>query len=208
MLFDKPVLYSFRRCPYAIRARLALKLCGVDYELREVDLKSKPKSMLEFSPKGTVPVFILPDGRVIDESLDIVRWVVDSYESEVLDRYDLELKDQSNIIYSSLQEDLIFHLNRYKYPDRYENVNLSLHREKINNFLLELESRLSINKFILGPNPTEIDILVFPFVRQVNIADSNILRQDGMLGVRKWFFWWVNSSFFKDIMIKLPIYQI
>lgn len=208
MLFDKPVLYSFRRCPYAIRARLALKLCGVDYELREVDLKSKPKSMLEFSPKGTVPVFILPDGRVIDESLDIVRWVVDSYESEVLYRYDLELKEQSNIIYSSLQEDLIFHLNRYKYPDRYENVNLSLHREKINNFLLELESRLSINKFILGPNPTEIDILVFPFVRQVNIADSNILTQDGMLGVRKWFFWWVNSSFFKEIMIKFPICQI
>jgi glutathione S-transferase len=208
MLFDKPVLYSFRRCPYAIRARLALKLCGVDYELREVDLKSKPKSMLKFSPKGTVPVFILPDGRVIDESLDIVRWVVDSYESEVLYRYDLELKEQSNIIYSSLQEDLIFHLNRYKYPDRYENVNLSLHREKINNFLLELESRLSINKFILGPNPTEIDILVFPFVRQVNIADSNILTQDGMLGVRKWFFWWVNSSFFKEIMIKFPICQI
>ena len=77
-----PVLYSFRRCPYAIRARLALRYAGISYELKEVALRDKPAEMLALSPKGTVPVLHLHDGRVLDQSLDIMRWALVQHDPD------------------------------------------------------------------------------------------------------------------------------
>ena len=114
---DLPVLYSFRRCPYAIRARLALRISGLPLELREVSLKSKPPEMLALSAKGTVPVLVLPDGLVIDESLDIMRWALSQNDPEAWLSHG-PLNDMLALI--AINDGKFKHaLDRYKYPNRY-----------------------------------------------------------------------------------------
>lgn len=198
-----PILYSFRRCPYAIRARLALAFSNIEYELREVDLKAKPDSMLKFSPKGTVPVLVLPDNKVIDESYDIVNWAFDiKYPTEFAPVTN-EIMEETKKVFSSLHESFIFHLNRYKYPDRYDNVDIEHHKEELEKFLLRCEKHLSQHKFLLADKPTAIDILVFPFVRQLDIANDKILS--GRL--RSWFDLWLEHELFQEVMQKKSIFK-
>jgi glutathione S-transferase len=131
---DLPILYSFRRCPYAMRARLALLASGmkacVDYEHREVVLKAKPAEMLAASPKGTVPILVLPSGQVIDQSLDIMLWALRQN-----DPYGwLEHKNEALELIAQCDGDFKFHLDRYKYPNRYDGVNAFEHRTKAAEF--------------------------------------------------------------------------
>ncbi|MEY4426596.1 MAG: hypothetical protein RL535_894 [Pseudomonadota bacterium] len=131
---DLPVLYSFRRCPYAMRARLALLAsgmrAGVDYEHREVVLKAKPPEMLAASPKGTVPVLVLPSGQVIDQSLDIMLWALRQN-----DPYGwLKHEKDAMAWMAQCDGDFKFHLDRYKYPNRYDGVNAFEHRTKAAEF--------------------------------------------------------------------------
>ncbi|MEK9652086.1 MAG: glutathione S-transferase N-terminal domain-containing protein, partial [Poseidonia sp.] len=144
-----PVLYSFRRCPYAMRARMSLVRAGFQVELREVVLRDRPEHMMAISPKGTVPVLLLPDGTVIEESLEIMQhvlgWELSEEETQWVERNDEEFK---------------FHLDRYKYPNRYEGVNETEHRAFASSYLNDLNVRLAEQPAI----STALSDALFPFV--------------------------------------------
>ena len=165
-----PILYSFKRCPYAMRARMALQLAGIKCELREVRLNNKPEQMLEVSPKGTVPVLVL-ENKVIDESNDIINWVLNEHKI-----FDVDLSNEK----SNLTKDLIklfdekfkFHLDRYKYATRYENSDKDLHRSECLDMLIDLEKIVPESNWIFGEDINKLDISILPFIRQFRIADT------------------------------------
>lgn len=187
-----PILYSFRRCPYAMRARLALQLIGMDVELREVDLKNKPAALLETSPKGTVPVLILDDSTVIDESLDIVNWALKPEYSET----DKKILDD-------LGTRFIKNLNEYKYPDRYENADPEKAREVCEDFLSKLNALcIKHSGHLSRLDLSALDIIVFPFIRQFRIVDNNHFDQLPYPALQRWFESIHNSDVFNAIMEK------
>jgi len=165
-----PILYSFKRCPYAMRARMALLLAGIKCELREVRLNNKPEQMLEVSPKGTVPVLVL-ENKVIDESNDIINWVLNKHKI-----FEVDLSNEK----SNLTKDLIklfdekfkFHLDRYKYATRYENSDKDLHRSECLDMLIDLEKIVPESNWIFGEDINKLDISILPFIRQFRIADT------------------------------------
>lgn len=174
-----PILYSFRRCPYAMRARMGLLTAGVVCELREVKLARKPAAMLDASPKGTVPVLVLEDGRVIDESLDIMRWA--------LGRNDPEgwlLLDASALIVIN-DGPFKHHLDRYKYSERHGEDPVE-HREAGVALLRPLEARLSVNAFLCGPSRSLADIALFPFIRQFAETDRAYFDALDLPRLREW----------------------
>lgn len=161
-----PVLYSFRRCPYAMRARLALQVSGVAYEHREVVLKSKPASMLALSPKGTVPVLWLPDeARVVDQSLEIMLWALAQNDP-------MHWLPQGDALAQALQ-DIAFndgpfkqHLDRYKYPQRSGLASGLANRDLGAQWLVQLDARLQQQAFLSGTHWGLTDAALAPFVRQ------------------------------------------
>jgi len=158
-----PILYTFIRCPYAMRARIALAKAGVEYEHREVNLRDKPEHMLEVSPKGTVPILLLADGTVIDESFDIVVWALaDSTTNEML-----ELIKYNDTKFK-------YNIDRYKYPNRYpEETNPTEHfRNNAQEFVNDLESRLEKSSFLFGEELSAADICIFPFVCHFSKVDE------------------------------------
>ena len=178
MTTDLPVLYSFRRCPYAIRARLALQVSGVQYELREVSLKCKPAEMLAASPKGTVPVLVLQDGKVVDESLDIMRWALAQNDPDGW--LNPALSDMLELIASN-DGQFKQALDRYKYPNRYplesggETQAFALsQRDQAVVWLQALESRLGKGwqTWLYSSQPSLADIAILPFVRQFAHTDA------------------------------------
>ena len=165
-----PILYSFRRCPYAIRARLALKCAQIPLELREVVLRHKPEAMLAISPKGTVPVLQLPDGQVIDESLDIMNWALRQADPEGW----LDLPD------AQVTHDLIARndgpfkhlLDRYKYPERHPERSAAEWRdEAVRIHLADLDTRLQAHPCLFGAHWSLADMALLPFVRQFAQVD-------------------------------------
>jgi glutathione S-transferase len=138
-----PILYSFRRCPYAMRARLALLASDIEYEHREVVLRDKPADMLNASPKGTVPVLVLPSGQVIDQSLDIMLWALrqnDPYQW-------LDNESEALALIAQCDGDFKFHLDRYKYPNRYEDANAIDHRTQAAEFAAQINAYLGQNYY-------------------------------------------------------------
>ena len=192
-----PVLYSFRRCPYAMRARLALVASGTACELREVRLSAKPAELLAASPKGTVPVIVLPGGEVIDESLDIMRWS--------LARRDplgwLERDDPALIAASDgpFKHDL----DRAKYPQRHDS-DATVHRLRGLEFLRELEARLSANGQLCGAEPGLADMAIMPFVRQFAAIDGDWFAAQSLARVQAWLAGHVGSDLFAAIMVRVP----
>ena len=157
---ELPVLYSFRRCPYAMRARMAIVRTNYLCENREVLLRDRPSHMMEISPKGTVPVLQLVDGTIIEESLDIMKhvsnWDLDETEQHWVDRNDNEFK---------------FHLDRYKYPNRYENIDSLEQRELAKKYLDDLDRFIDTDEITL-----QLSDALFPFVRQFANHDRNWSR--------------------------------
>ena len=191
-----PVLYSFRRCPYAMRARLAIAVSGTICELREVKLSAKPDAMLAASPKGTVPVLVLPDGQVIDESLDIMRWALAARDPERwLDRDDPALIDRND---GPFKHDL----DRYKYPERY-GVDPLKHRVMAMDFLLELEARLCRAHQLCGPVRSLADAAVMPFVRQFAAIDQKWFGDQSLPHLKLWLADHLSSELFKRIMLRI-----
>ena len=165
-----PVLYSFRRCPYAMRARLALAAAGQVVELREVSLKAKAPELLEASVKGTVPVLVQADGAVLEESLEIMRWVLE--QADPLGWLQADGAETAALI---AQNDGPFkrHLDRFKYPDRYGEVDPLEHRAAAMAILREWEQRLAVGGWLLGAQATLADWALLPFVRQFRLADPD-----------------------------------
>jgi len=204
-----PILYTFRRCPYAMRARMALILADVQCELREVLLSNKPQAMLDISPKGTVPVLQFADGSVLEESLDIMLWALNQSDVDTwLKPAHAHLDDMLELIGRNDSE-FKMHLDRYKYPNRYtdEQVDPLLHRTAACAFLNQLESLLTPNDFLFGPRPALADIAIFPFVRQFAGTDREWFRNLDLPRLRGWLTNWLNSKLFAAAMHKNPVWQ-
>ena len=194
-----PVLYSFRRCPYAMRARMALYQAGVQCEIVEVELKAKPAAMLALSPKGSVPVLQLLSGEVLDESLDIMHWA-------------LVQNDPAHWLPSSwaITQSLIdendggfkSNLDRYKYPQRYPGGNSLEARDKGLMFLHQLNTQLNSNAYLLGRRVSFVDIAIFPFVRQFANTDADWFADQTIPAVHIWLQTLLDSDLFKTIMEK------
>ncbi|GBG15627.1 glutathione S-transferase [Novimethylophilus kurashikiensis] len=199
---DLPVLYSFRRCPYAMRARLALLVSGQRCELREVVLRDKPQAMLDASPKGTVPVLILTDGQVLDESLDIMLWALRQYDPEQwLSPQQGSLEAMLALI-AQCDGEFKFHLDRYKYPERYDNVDALEHREAAQGFLLGLEARLGEAAYLFGEHPALADMAIAPFVRQFSQTDLDWFSAQPWPRLRDWLSGIVGAGMFERVMEK------
>lgn len=203
-----PILYSFRRCPYAMRARMALWISGTTCELREVKLANKPKELIEASEKATVPVVVLPDGTVIDESLDVMRWTLEQNDPEGW----LEGADEALIT----RNDGPFkhHLDRYKYPTRYpdetggdeEKFRLR-HRADGYEILRDLDARLANQEQLCGDKRTMADIALFPFIRQFANTDRAWFDAQDLPHFQRWLEGHLASNLFKAIMPKYAVWQ-
>lgn len=177
-----PILYSFRRCPYAMRARMSIVRSGFQVEHREVVLRDRPTQMMEISPKGTVPVLLLSDGTVIEESLEIMEhvlsWTLTNDERELVRRNDEEFK---------------FHLDRYKYPNRYKDIDVLEERDAACKFIESLERDI--------PNGNLSDA-IFPFVRQFANNDREWFDEQNWPNVHKWLAINLESKEFSLCMTK------
>jgi glutathione S-transferase len=203
-----PVLYSFRRCPYAMRARLALSISRQYCALREIVLRDKPSEMIEASPKATVPVLVLPDGRVVEESLDIMRWA--------LSRHDPERWLSPEAVDPAAVEELIaecdgnfkLHLDRYKYAARFgPEVDPLLHRRQGEVFLQNLDDRLSRHPQLFGDRPCVADFAIFPFVRQFANTDREWFDTRPLRNLQSWLSNHLKSDIFQEVMRKWPVWR-
>jgi glutathione S-transferase len=190
-----PILYSFRRCPYAMRARLALAVSGTVCELREVKLSAKPTAMLAASPKGTVPVLVLRDGTVIEQSLDVMRWALAQSDPEGwLTRDDPALIARND---GAFKHDL----DRYKYPARHGSDALA-HRTSGLAFLRDIDARLAVHGQLCGPERGLTDMAIMPFVRQFASVDAAWFEGADLPHVQRWLTGHVESALFGTVMEK------
>ncbi|WP_084716655.1 glutathione S-transferase [Thalassospira permensis] len=198
----RPVLYSFRRCPYAMRARMALLASGTDVELREVVLRDKPPSMIDASPKATVPVLILPDGTVIDESLEIMVWALAENDPEKwLEPESGKLEDMLALI-SQNDGPFKHHLDRYKYFNRYEDADPVEHRRDAEKILNRLDGRLAVGKYLFGTRPALADFAIAPFVRQFANTDRDAFDAAPFVHLQRWLDDFLNSRWFETAMVR------
>jgi glutathione S-transferase len=185
-----PILYTFRRCPYAMRARLALYTAKISHEHREVDLKNKPAEMLAISPKGTVPVMQFSDGVVLEQSLDIMNWALDN---PTLSLQDSDLIQENDTTFKRA-------LDRYKYPGRYDDQNGMDSRDQCEVFLAQVEERL--NPYMGGQDYNLVDMAIFPFVRQFVQVDVDWFEKQNYSRIKQWLKVFELSALFEEVMQK------
>ena len=200
-----PILYSFRRCPYAMRARMAIHTSGQKCELREVLLRDKPPSMLEYSAKGTVPVLILQDGNVIDESLDVIDWALNLSDPDDWQR-SKDTKETKELIKINDGE-FKYHLDRYKYSKRYDNEDPEFHRKKCLKFIESINNELNNSEYIFDDNISYADIVLLPFMRQFRIADMEWFDSLPYDNLKEWLSSFLNSPLLNSIMKKYDLWK-
>lgn len=197
-------LYSFVRCPYAMRARLALAYAGISYFLREVNLRNKPDHLIQLSPKATVPVLFSETGLVLEESMDICRWALDHALPQGWIANDEALGSQVGMaVLDTLQEEFVFHAVRIKYPDKYPDEDIDEHKSHITGYMTRLESALQNGGFVLEA-PSICDIAVLPFIRQLRASAEDWFTQEAGLNTKKWLDHWLVSDIFHKVMAKYP----
>ena len=195
-----PILYSFRRCPYAMRARMALAYSKIEYEHREILLKDKPQSMLNYSSKGTVPVLVVGD-KIIDESLDIMLWALQKNDTdewlknnsqfELIKKCDAQFKPQ---------------LDKYKYSDRFEFSEVDYRSDSLW-FLNELDNSLSQQKHLISDDVSLADIAIFPFIRQYAFVNKNWFDRNKYHHLQRWLAVHLESELFMKIMQKQQLWK-
>lgn len=202
-----PILYSFRRCPFAIRARLALQVSKTSYELREIKLRDKPSCLLAASPKGSVPVLVLSAREVIDESWDIMRWALRRHDpSNWLGRDGAHL-DKTAALVAINDGSFKTALDGYKYPERYPKHSSLYYRTAGEVFLQQLETRLQTNAYLLGDHFSIADAALIPFIRQFAGVDPVWFAQSPYPRLRNWSEALINSVLFKTAMQKQAVWQ-
>ncbi len=207
-----PVLYSFRRCPYAMRARLALRVSAQACELREVLLRDKPAELRQLSSKATVPVLVDVDGTVIDQSLDIMLWSLGRHDPEAwLAPAQGRLADMLALI-AQIDGDFKFHLDRYKYPGRYPMPDDAVstaeaHRGAAAAMLAPLETRLCNTACLFGPRTALADMAILPFVRQFAHVDPAWFAAQAWPHLGAWLSAWEQSPLLASVMHKYPVWQ-
>ena len=200
-----PILYSFRRCPYAMRARLAIAISDIEVELREVVLRDKPAALLQASPKGTVPVLITEEDRIIDESLDIMHWALEKNDPERwLFKAGEEAYISSQTLISNNDDDFKHWLDRYKYVDRFPENTALYYRHQAEKTLIQLEERLSKHTYLFGNTISIADMAILPFIRQFAFVDKGWFDSSSYTYLKVWLEQFITSPLFHDIMTKHP----
>lgn len=197
------IFYSFRRCPYAMRARMALSSQGIRVELREVLLRDKPPSMLELSPKGTVPVLQTDEGQVIDESLDVMCWALASDEawfSQATQAEQMRLAQDFDATFKPSLDAYKYHRPESAHPQHY-------YREQAAMCLDDFERQLQHSNYLLGDAPQFLDLAVMPFVRQFASVDRRWFDAQPRQRVRQWLDCWLADPLFVGVMGKFPQWQ-
>ncbi len=198
-----PILYSYRRCPYAMRARMALRYAGVEVEIREISLREKPISMLELSPKGTVPVLVLATSEVLEQSLDIMYWALTQRDVDGWLAADLV---QAKLLIDENDGAFKMALDRYKYPERYPEQLQQFYRTQGEVFLQKLEGQLTKQQYLLGNSISIADIAIFPFIRQFAAVDAAWFAETNYPNLRAWLAGLVSTTLFERIMQKQPTF--
>ena len=193
---SRPILYSFRRCPYAMRARLALLVSGAVCELREVKLSAKPEAMLAASPKGTVPVLVLPEGRVIEESLEIMRWALGQADPEGW------LAGDDAALIAVNDGAFKYCIDRYKYPQRHGSDPIE-HRDRGLSMLADLDARLASHAGLCGSSRTLADMAILPFVRQFAETDRVWFDAQLLPRLQAWLAGHLASALFERAMLRV-----
>ncbi|QWD59561.1 glutathione S-transferase [Polynucleobacter sp. MWH-UH35A] len=198
-----PILYSYRRCPYAMRARMALIYAGIDVEHREIDLRNKPRSMLMASPKGTVPVLCMGE-QVLDQSVDIMSWAIKQSDpagwgnvDDAVAQYWIEKNDGPFKLL----------LDQYKYPNRFPMLNPeTVLNEALQIMLIPMEQALQNSKYLSGDKMTWVDVAIFPFIRQFSMVDAKTFEELPIPAVKAWLTQHLDSDLFNSVMQKHPVW--
>ena len=198
---SRPYLFSYRRCPYAMRARMALVESNIEFDIYEISLRNKPHEMLAISPKGTVPILKI-NQLVMDESLDIMKWAYQNNNSSKSLFLELEDKEITDRLIALNDGNFKESLDCYKYFERYPNKSMEEHRESCYFFLDILEKRLQANLFLIGDKRTFVDICIFPFIRQFMNVDKAWFNDSEYKKIRKWLKLLIESVLFKTVMAK------
>jgi glutathione S-transferase len=192
-----------------MRARCALIYAQIDIEIREIELRNKPRSMLEISPKGTVPVLLTSDHRVIDQSIDIMNWALSQHDP------DNWLSENDSIKSLEIQQWIEINdgpfkklLDQYKYPERFpELVRADILDSAMDLFLMPLNQRLENNAFLLGKQISMLDIAIFPFIRQFAGSDSKKFQELPLNKLSEWLNFFILSDLFHKVMAKYPVWR-
>jgi glutathione S-transferase len=196
----RPRLYTYRRCPYAIRSRLALYQAKIDYESIEISLKDKPIDFLALSPKGTVPVLVdNNNGKVIEESLEIMIWALNKSDP------DNWIINDNNLSQELINEnDFSFkkNLDRYKYADRFPEYSKEYYRTQCELFINVLNEKLKSKNYLMTEKISLADIAIFPFIRQFSLVDEDWFLNSKYRELKKWLQRFIESQMFKDVMKK------
>jgi glutathione S-transferase len=198
-----PILYSYRRCPYAMRARMALSYAGIAVEVREISLKDKPAHMLQVSPKATVPVLVLPDGQVIDQSLQIMQWALQQHDADGWLSADPQ---HTALLIAENDGSFKQNLDRYKYAIRFPEHSAADYRQQGELFLAKLELHLQQTSFLLRNKISLADIAIFPFIRQFAAVDSDWFASADYIKLKSWLQHLVESELFQGVMLKYHTY--
>ena len=199
-----PILYSFRRCPYAMRARLSLTYAGTICELREVVLRDKPAQMIALSPKATVPVLQLPDGQVIDESYDIIKWSLTQNDPDGWQQF----IPQADVLVDENDGPFKSALDKYKYASRFPEHRPEHYRDQGEVFLKKLDRILQVSPFLLSNRQTIADIAILPFIRQFAHVDKAWFLGTPYPGLQRWMAAQLDSENYKTVMKKYPQWLI
>ena len=196
-----PILYSYRRCPYAMRARMALRYAGIEVEHREISLRNKPQSMLLVSPKGTVPVLCV-DGLILEQSLDIMRWALAKSDPEAWAAVNEPIAqawiEKNDGPFKTL-------LDQYKYPNRFpELVQEEVLAQAIELMLKPLESALQASRYLMGSKMSWVDVAIFPFIRQFSMVHPQRFAELPFPSIKKWLDHHLQSELFNAVMHPYP----
>jgi glutathione S-transferase len=202
-----PVLYSFRRCPYAMRARLALQASGQSCVLREVVLAHKPQALLEASSKATVPVLVLPDGEVVEQSLDIMQWALQRNDPWAWLPASNSAKQQCVQDVADNDGPFKHHLDRYKYPHRFGLPDGRAHRDAAATWLGQWDHRLQSQAALAGDQWGLTDAALAPFVRQFAHTDALWFAAQPWPALQLWLATFEESGLFAAVMDKLTAWN-
>jgi glutathione S-transferase len=202
-----PILYSLRHCPYAMRARLGILRSQIPILLRPIVLKDKPADMLAASPKGTVPVLIVDDTTVIDESLDVMLWALNKNDpDDLLLSHDPSLAAEMLALVARNDNEFIDALDQYKCTKRYHDDGEVECRSQCEVFILHLEQRLDKYQFLMGESPSLADYAILPFVRRFARVDRLWYRQAPYPKLRQWLNAHLQSKLFSKVMTEYPLW--
>ena len=199
--FKKPLMYSYRRCPYAMRARMILVNENIDFDIFEISLKDKPAELLKISPKGTVPVLVTKN-EVIDESLEIISWAFNQNEKSTFHKLTKSEIDFANALIKKNDNEFKSALDHYKYHIRYPEKTKQNWRSDCLFFFDILEKQLSNYRFLIKDKITYADIAIFPFIRQFSNVDLEAFQDLNYDKTKAWLSYLINLDLFKNIMVK------